>query len=63
MRRCRRRPTRGTGARLSVEDDRLRAERAYGVIDLVAQERLAGQASAHRVALRRFRTTAAVATD
>jgi hypothetical protein len=51
------------GARLSVEHDRLRAERAYGVIDLVAQERLAGQASAHRVALRRFRTTAAVATD
>ncbi len=52
-----------TGARLSVEDDRLRAERAYGVIDLVAQERLAGRASAHRVALRRFRATAAVPAD
>jgi hypothetical protein len=44
------------GVRLRAEDDRLQAERAYGVIDLGAQERHAGQAQAHRAALRRLRT-------
>jgi hypothetical protein len=44
------------GARLRAEDEHLRAERAYGQIDLGAQERHAGQARAHRAALRRFLT-------
>jgi hypothetical protein len=42
------------GTRLRAEAARLRAERAYGVVDLGAQERHAGQARAHRAALRRF---------
>jgi hypothetical protein len=44
------------GTRLHAEDDRLQAERAYGEVDLGAQERHAGQAQAHRATLRRFRT-------
>ena len=44
------------GMRLHAEDDRLQAERAYGEVDLGAQERHAGQARAHRATLRRFRT-------
>jgi hypothetical protein len=44
------------GTRLHGEEDRLQAEPAYGEVDLGAQERLAGQAQAHRAARRRFRT-------
>jgi hypothetical protein len=44
------------GTRLHAEDDRLQGERAYGEVDLGAQERHAGQDQAHRAALRRFRT-------
>jgi hypothetical protein len=44
------------GTRLHAEDDRLQAERAYGEVNLGAQERHAGQAQAHRATLRRSRT-------
>jgi hypothetical protein len=40
------------GVRLRAENDRLQAERAYGVVDFGAQERQAGQERAHRAALR-----------
>jgi hypothetical protein len=43
------------GDRLRAEADRLRIERAYGVVDLGAHARLAGQGRVHRAGLRRFR--------
>jgi hypothetical protein len=44
------------GQRLYAEEERLRTERARGVVDGAAQARWFAQMAAHREALRRFRT-------